>query len=381
MQIFENNPIVTTIYQRATSLTISKDFAEKQSGKTQVVAHQGSEQTNRRRQLLSVEVQVQQDKLIAEHGEEHFRQQTMQQFFNTVRSKINEDFDNKEHLYHSVLGIEDACPAILDILSARAASVNQIKDLAVSLPWLSVDLINLVNKPQYRKRVDVQVNDAKLALSYIGLDNLKLVMPTFTLKHWLPTSTAPYGLMKRKLWNDSLSVALASKTLANAQGLDEFTAFTTGMLSNIGKLAVTRCYLNTFHEMYKNELREAFDNKDKRLHNVLSKIEASEELLLEQLSMRSAQLSADLIEQMNFKRMGITEAIFDMAYGENLEKMNPIAQLVIKANAYVTFRSLAKEKLIDEEETKALIDNAKLTQEEIALLKKSDIDHIKLNFN
>ena len=44
MQIFENNQTVTTIYQRAISLSICKDFAEKQSGKVSLVDHQGSEQ-------------------------------------------------------------------------------------------------------------------------------------------------------------------------------------------------------------------------------------------------------------------------------------------------------------------------------------------------
>jgi hypothetical protein len=381
MQIFENNQAVATIYQRAISLSICKDFAEKRSGKISMVNHQGSEQKNRRRELLSVEVQAQQEKMIAEHGEEYFRKQTEVNFFNLVRTQINSDFDNKEHLYHHILGIEEACPTILDILSARAASVNQIKDLAASLSWLSIDLVNLVNKPQYRKRADVQVTDAKLALSYIGVDNLKLVMPTFTLKHWLPTSTAPYGLMKRKLWNNSLSIGLASSVLAKAQGLDEYTAFTTGMLSNIGKLAVTRSYLTTFNEMYKKEVREAFENKDKRLHNVLSKIETSEELLLEQLTLRSSQLSADLIEQMHFKRLAITEPIFDLAYAVSIEKMHPVAQLVAKAKAYVAFRSLAKEELINSDESKQLLSSVKLTAAEITLLKKSDIDHIKLNFN
>jgi hypothetical protein len=381
MQIFENNQTVATIYQRAISLSICKDFAEKQSGKIATVDHQGSEQENRRRELLSIEVQAQQEKIIAEHGEEHFRKQTMQSFFSRVASKINNDFDNKDHLYHHVLGIEDACPAILDILSARAASVNQIKDLAASLTWLSIDLINLVNKPQYRKRADVQLTDAKLALSYIGLDNLKLVMPTFTLKHWLPTTTSPFGLMKRKLWNDSLSIALAAKALAKKQGLDEFSAFTAAMLSNIGLFAITRCYLNTFNEMHKEELREAFENKDKRLHNILSTIEVSKELLLKQLIMRSSKLSADLIEQMNFSRLAITEPIFDLAYAEDIAKMHPIAKIVIKSKAYVAFRALAKDGLINDNETKALLNAVNLSSVDIALLRKSDIDHIKLIFN
>jgi len=381
MQLFDNNKSIATIYQRAIAQSISKDFADELIGKTELVNHQGSEQKNRRRELLDIEVQAQQDKIIAEHGEEHFKSQIMNVFFNEVRTQINSDFDNKEHLYHQVLGIEDAAPTILEMLSLRATSINRINPLASALPWLATDLINLVNKPQYRKRADVQVSDAKLALSYIGLDNLKLVMPTFILKHWLPKSTAPYGLMKRKLWNDSLSIALATSFLAKEQELDTFTAFTAGMLSNIGELAVTRSFLTTYHEMYKSKVRKAFHEKDKRLHTILMKIEVPKELLLEQIMMRSSKLSADLIEKMNFERLQITEPSFDLAYIDNIDKMSPIAQLVAKAKAYVTFRALAKDNLLTSDEAKLLFSSVNLSTNEITLLKKSDIDHIKLNFS
>jgi len=381
MQLFDNNQSIINIHQRAIALSISKDFADELNGKVDFDNHQGSEQKNRRRELLDIEVQAQQEKIIADHGEEHFRNQVMTSFFNEVRTQINSEFDNKEHLYHQILGIEDAAPAILEVLSLRAASVNKISPLASLLPWLGIDLINLVNKPQYRKRADVQVSDAKLALSYIGLDNLKLVMPTFILKHWLPSNTAPYGLMKRKLWNDSLSIALAASSLAKEQNFDPYIAFTAGMLSNIGQLAVTRCFLATYNEMYKNKVRKAFHEKDKRLHTILMKIDLPKELLLEQITMRSSKLTADLIEKMNFERLLITEPCFDLAYSDSIDKMSPVAQLVAKAKAYVTFRALAKDNLITSDESKLVLSSANLTAKEITLLKKSDIDHIKLNFS
>jgi hypothetical protein len=381
MQIFELNDIISSIHQRALSLCISKDFADQQSGKINLVDHQGSEQKNRRRELLNVEKEAQQEKIVAAHGEEHFRSQVTNTFYEQVRSQVNKEFDNKTHLYHNILCIEDAAPAILELLSLRATSINRIQPLASSLPWLATDLISLVNKPQYRKRADVQVNDAKLALSYIGLDNLKLVMPTFILKHWLPNTTAPHGLMKRKLWNDSLSVALAASALAKDKKLNCYSAFTTGMLSNIGQLAVTRCFLNTYNDMYKKALRKAVADKDKLLHNVLVKVNNSPELLLEQLQLRSSKLSADLIELMQFVRLPITEAMFDLAYNETIDEMSPIAQVVAKAKVYVNYRSLTKANLINDDEVSLLFETVKLSEKEISLLNKSDIDHIKLNFN
>lgn len=381
MQIFELNDLTSSLHQRAFSLSISKSFAEQLHGKINLVDHQGSEQENRRRELLSVEKEAEQEKIVAAHGEEHFRNQVTNSFYAKVRTQVNKEFDNKTHLYHNVLCIEDAAPTILELLSLRATSINKIQPLAGSLSWLSTDLISLVNKPQYRKRADVQVNDAKLALSYVGLDNLKLVMPTFILKHWLPDSTAPYGLMKRKLWNDSLSVALAASALAKAKKLDWYTAFTTGMLSNIGQLAVTRCFLNTYNDMHVKALRNSADRKDKLLHNVLAKVESSPELLLEQLLLRSSKLSADLIELMHFNRLPITEAMFDLAYSENIDDMTPVAQVVAKAKVYVNYRSLTNANLINDNEIKPLFETVKLSEAELSLLNKSDIDHIKLNFN
>ena len=380
MQIFENNDIVAPIYRRAMSLLISKEFAEQESGKVNVAIHQNSEQSNRRRELLAVEEEAKKNEIIKAHGESFFTDQVMSKFFAHVTVKINKKFDDKENLYNSILKIEDAAPNIMEILSVRAASINRIIPLVKSLPWLADELINLVNKPQYRKRADVQVTDASLALSYIGLDNLKLVMPTFMLKHWLPNSTAPYALMKRKLWNDGLAIAMSSSVLAKKEGMDEFSAFAAGMFSNLGMLAVSRCFLTTYSELHTAELKEAYENKDKKLHDTLVSFDASPELLLEQLVTRSSKISADLVELMRLDRLRITEAIFDLAYTETFEKMCPLAQIVTKAKAYVAYRSLAKDDLISTDEAKLLLTAVGITSPEISILKKSDIDHIKLNF-
>jgi len=381
MQIFEENTLVSPIYNRALSLAISKDFAHQKNGKVQNSVQQNSEQLNRRRELLAIEEEANKNKIIQAHGHEHFKAQVMNNFFNKVSGQINKDFENKENLYNNVLKIEDAAPSIMEILAIKAASINRITPLAKALPWLCSELINLVNKPQYRKRSEVQVTEPSLALSYVGLDNLKLVMPTFMLKHWLPTSTAPFPLMKRKMWNDSLSVALASQKLAKEQGLDEFTAFAAGMLSNLGLLAVTRGFLDTYTELYTKELRSAYEGKDKKLHDVLVELSAPPELLLEQLVQRSSKVAADMVELMRFDRLQITETLFDLAYATDIKHMCQIAKIVTKAKTYIAFRSLAKEDLITSDEAKALLTAGQLSTKDIALLKKSDIDHIKLIFN
>lgn len=381
MLLFEKNDKIHDIYQRSLSFAISKEFAQQRSGTVTVSDQQDSEQSSRRRELLAVEEQAKKNKIVQAHGEQHFRDQVMSRFHQKVSTELNKEFENKDNFFQNFLQIEDAAPAILELLSLKAASINRLTPLVNSLTWLSEDLINLVNKPQYRKRADVKVSDSNLAVSYVGLDNLKLVMPTFILKHWLPTSTSPFGLMKRKLWNDSLSVALASRALAKHAGIDWYRAFVAGMMSNIGLLSVTKCFVSKYNDLHTAELKEAYNNKDKRLHNALIEIGSSPELLLEQISTRSYQIGANVIEQMNFDRLPITEAMFDLAYSPIINNMCPLAQIVAKARAYVIFRGLVKEESITQEEAKLFLANAKLTAAEITLLKKSDIDHLKLNFS
>lgn len=381
MLLFENNDQVRDIYHKAISLTISKEFAELSHRSFSQVDKQNSEQENRRRELLEVEEQANQNRLIEEHGKAHFRKQVMDKLFTHVNSQVDQAFDSKENLYNNILNIEDAAPAIMEILAVRAASIKRIAPLVSSLPWLANELINLVNKPQYRKRADVQVTDSNLALTYVGLDNLKLVMPTFMLKHWLPATTSPYPLMKRKLWNDSLSIALASQVLAAEQGLDKFSAFAAGMLSNIGLLAVAKCFIQTYNDAYKQEVQTAYNERDKRLHDILVEFDMAPELLHQQIVERSAIVTADIVELMRFDRLAITEPLFDLAYTNKFSDLSALARVIAKARAYVSFRSLAKNDLINNDEAKTILSAAHLTPAEVALLKKSDIDHIKLQFN
>lgn len=381
MQLFNNNEHVLTIYNKSISLLIGKDFTEQRNGKIIVAEHQDSEQLNRRRELLAIEEEANKNKIIEAHGQNHFKAQVMEQFFTKVNEQVNALFDNKDSLYNDILKIEEAGPSVLELLCLKATSIKRIAPLINSLPWLSTEVVSLVNKPQYRKRADVQVSDANLALSYIGLDNLKLVMPTFILKHWLPSTTSPFPLLKRKLWNNSLSVALASSTLAEQEGLDKFTAFTAGMLSNIGLLAVTRCCLQTYNELHRVSVQKAYDNKDKKLHDALAEFDSSPELLLAQLTSQSDKVTADMIELMRFDRLQITEPLFDLAYATEYKNLSPMAKVVAQAKTFVAFRSLAKEELISKDETKALLASVKMTSKSITLLNKSDIDHIKLQFN
>jgi hypothetical protein len=381
MQFFESNDLTSTIYHRAMSLYISKEFAHTQKGEIYIAKYQESEQAHRRRELLDVEQKTNNEKMLQQYGEAQFVAQVTKKFYDKLSQKITTEFNNKENLFSQRLKIESAASDILELLAVNAASIKRITPLASSLPWLANELLTLVNKPQYRKRSTIKVSDSSLAVSYVGLENLKMVMPTFILKHWLPTSTEPFPTLKRKIWQDSLSIGMASRVLAKYHDLNEYDAFTAAMLSNIGVFAICRSYTELQQDMHQADLKEAYDKRDKVLHDALTKMGNDPELLFESLIKYSSQLAADMVELMRFEHLRITETIFDLAHTDNLSKMSDLAQIIIKAKAYVVYRNLSKDELIDDDEAKNWLSSSGINMKEITLLKRADIDHIKLKFD
>jgi hypothetical protein len=380
MKIFSLTPDSQSIHQRAMSLYLGKDYALQFIGSGKLNARQESEQENRRRELLAVEQQAQREKLLAEHAKAQFKEHITVKIDRTFTSRLLQLLDSPEKLYQSVLQVNQAAPDALELLSLNAASLKRVTPLIKSVPWLAQELVHLVNKPQYRKRADVIVQDPALAVNYLGIENLQLTLPTFMLKRWLPVSTQPFPLLKRKLWNDSFAIGLATKNLAEAANIDSFTAFTAAMFSNIGYFTVTRCYLALFQDIHSKALRKAFENKDKRLHDVLLTIKPPADVLLNLLVEKSHLLSAQLVEMMQFERLAITEPLFDIAYIDDIDKMHPIAQLIIKAKAYVDCRSLQQDNLLTDEEKQQCYQLVRITEADLALLRKADIDHLKLSF-
>lgn len=381
MNFFQQNEVLDPIYQRAISLLISRDFAYKQKGEIFVTNYQDSEQANQRRELLEVEQIAIQHKVIEEHGQNQFQKEVATKLLSKVKKQVVQQLESKEVVFNQILKIESAASDILEILSLRAASIKRITPLAASLPWLSNDLINLVNKPQYRKRSLVKISDPGVAVSYVGLNNLCMVMPTFILKHWLPENIKPFTTIKRKLWQNCLATAMASRTLAKSYNIDEYTAFTASILSCIGNFTVVRCLNDTFHHLHQAASKKAFSNKDKRLHDALKTVEPTPELLLELICIYNSKVAGEVVEMMHFDRLNITEAIFELSFAQDQTKMSILAKIILKSHAYIHHRSLMDEELLDKEEAKQWLTLNQLSAKDVHLLNKTDIDHIKLQFN
>ena len=118
--------------------------------------------------------------------------------------------------------------------NANAASVGA---LVATDPALTARVLRLANSPFYGNARQVSaVNDAVVLLGMKGVRNLCLLAGTYP---WLQGALPAYGLAPGALLSHSLASAIGARAVAERTGLDPDSAFTAGLLHDLGKVALS----------------------------------------------------------------------------------------------------------------------------------------------
>ncbi len=371
------------VTDRFHDLLISYQFARKQ--RLLVLGEEDDEfgeNVDDTRHLLDVEVSARENRQV----EEFSKAVCKQEMTNELNAEISAEFRVRvldvENITENIIGINDTIPAILDILSVRSASIARINPLVANLPWLVDDLIQFVNLPQYRsisnKKKNVRVDKHRTALSYVGLDNLPFVLPSFALRKWIPHSTEPFRLMKRKLWESGLGAAICCRKLAAMSGENEAAAFTAGMFHDLGKSAIIRLYFKIFDEIWKQKLTHARENRLKDEHDGLVDLTPDPAMLRSLFGEFSSSLSASIVEHFNLKRFIFLPAMEEHASDLPYEKMSPAGQILSKGIAYSRYKTLQRHNLISKDEAKAHFKRSHLKAEEVIALRKLSLKRLNI---
>jgi HD-like signal output (HDOD) protein len=128
---------------------------------------------------------------------------------------------------------------VLDVVRDPEYSIDILVDLVRTDPALTGRILKLCNSALYGLHKEVMsVADA---VAYLGTRNLvKLVLVSCAATHFTQARTSPYT-DPATLWRHTYSVATACQWLAMRSGFAQAdTAFTTGILHNIGKIVLSQ---------------------------------------------------------------------------------------------------------------------------------------------
>ncbi|GGD73326.1 HDOD domain-containing protein [Lacimicrobium alkaliphilum] len=381
----EQQRIIQDIEHRFTSLQIGVDMARKVTASDNDNADSIlPEIETSGRQLLRVEKQAKRDKTLNQKHHQKFLDSLLEKLNREILIRLEEKLEDTELLYSKILGVNENLPDVLDVMAVRASSIGRIEPLVATIPWLNADLVKMINMPRYR-RTDKQgkvipVDSLRVALSFMGIENLKMVIPALAFRRWTPQITDPFPNIKTRLWEHSIGTALSCKKIAEIVELDGGQAFTLGMLHDIGKIVLVRLYFRLFDEVQRDAIAEAHAATMRDEHSALAELQPSGEFLKEILGKHGLAISSRLIERMDLRRVFISPAMHEVADNKPVAEMSDLAKVAAQGSAYSKYRMLKTYRLINMEEAKSYLKGFQMPPGALATLKVTDLKRLNLSF-
>ena len=134
---------------------------------------------------------------------------------------------------------------VLALVNNEDVGVRQVGDLIKMDPSFSAELLRFANSALFGSRREVR--NLKHAIGLVGLDRVK-VMATFVAVNRMVRSAVRSQAL-RKVWLHSLATAVIAEELSLVSNVARDSAYTTGLLHNLGCLGMMSAYPDEYSRM------------------------------------------------------------------------------------------------------------------------------------
>ncbi|RPA35471.1 HDOD domain-containing protein [Shewanella vesiculosa] len=299
----------------------------------------------------------------------------------TVNNAIEHQLANPQMILEAS-AIGEGQILLLDLLLDPDLNINRLRPIIESISWLSRDLINLINSPasghRRPKNSDVQVTDIKLVLNYIGIENLRLLIPYFCLRHWLPTGNANLLWITRKLWRYSMVSAIAAQTLAELHNKEPSLAYCCALMYQFATSIILSQSGHIFDKTWGTWLREASLSREKQVYDAIMATDFPAEAVLEQVLQHSHSLNWQLLSLLQFDDSAMTQVLKELDHDYHFTELSVDAAIVAKASCYAKVLLLEEQQQIDPQEKRIMFDYYQFSAQELIRLKGKNFRKLNL---
>lgn len=299
----------------------------------------------------------------------------------TVNNAIEHQLANPQMILEAS-AIGEGQILLLDLLLDPDLNINRLRPIIESISWLSRDLINLINSPasghRRPKNSDVQVTDIKLVLNYIGIENLRLLIPYFCLRHWLPTGNANLLWITRKLWRYSMVSAIAAQTLAELHNKEPSLAYCCALMYQFATSIILSQSGHIFDKTWGTWLREASLSLEKQVYDAIMATDFPAEAVLEQVLQHSHSLNWQLLSLLQFDDSAMTQVLKELDHDYHFTELSVDAAIVAKASCYAKVLLLEEQQQIDPQEKRIMFDYYQFSAQELIRLKGKNFRKLNL---
>ncbi|MBR9727697.1 HDOD domain-containing protein [Shewanella intestini] len=279
-------------------------------------------------------------------------------------------------------GIDQKQILLIEQLVKKEPSFKQMQPLIENISWLSRDLVTLMNSPSSKHRrpqsTDVKLKDLKLALNYIGIENLQIFIPSNCFKQWLPSGNANVLWTTRKLWRYSMVTAIAAKALSQLHGLNSSLIYSSALMYQMGTAVILNTSMMQYDKTWGDWLREASKAREKEVYDAVMATEFPASNVLKLILEYGHQLNWQLMTLMDFENSQLTHVLKELDQDYHFNELSVSAATVAKASCYAKVYLLSELNLIEPNEMKVMFDYYQFTEEELAHLKLQNYRNLDL---
>lgn len=134
---------------------------------------------------------------------------------------------------------------VLALVGHEDVAIRDLGDLVKMDPSFSAELLRFANSALFGSRHEVK--SVSQAIILLGLDRVK-TMATMVAVNRMVRGSVRIGAL-RKVWVHSLATALIAEEAARVSGLPNDTAYTAGLLHNLGTLGLMSAYPEEYERM------------------------------------------------------------------------------------------------------------------------------------
>tara|TARA_B100000700_G_scaffold57935_1_gene62913 strand:+ start:33069 stop:34214 length:1146 start_codon:yes stop_codon:yes gene_type:complete len=316
-----------------------------------------------------------------EEKKQNYINQVAEELFSKVEKEIIKKLDKPKELIQEISPIPEVVVSLIEDSNVKASSINKINNLLTNYSIIHRDLVSLMNNGAFQKKMGIQtnkkINNYKLAVSYMGLDNAKNVIPTLIAKKYFLFENSYFPLTPKKLWLHNILTANVAKILAedNNEKHPEFF-YLSGLFHDIGLMFLFRLYDDIHYSTWVNEVKESRENQEYDKNRALGEIQPSKIHLRNLFLKYGEKVTKIIFESLNFNRIPLPE-VYESWAEDSFKEQTNYAKILTKANAYSEFLLLYKNKLISLEDGKKFLQSNHFTNQEISKIQKVNINYLQ----
>lgn len=383
--------LASTMNNRFEHLLVSSDEAILLTGqkteKQRIMEE--SEQADARRELLFVEevnIKNREEKTQKQHL---FIQQVEAEFHVSLMNDLAERFRNTSYVLEKVLGFDPSIGKILDVLYTESCSISRLEVFIKELNWLSDAILSFIKQPTYR-RFDskgrlIVIDTLRSALSFIGIESLCTLLPALIAKRSLPPKSALFPELQKHLWEYTLGTGKACRAIAEKEGMKWYLGYNIGLMSTIGRNAITTMYLKAFEGKLREKIIEEQKKNNPVQAEALNTLVPSHKYLISLWHRYADNLNNDIVASLKCRWLifgigfedytRIKEISFAHVKEQNL---HPLTNLLFRCQGYMQFKMMKGKNLISKQASLLYLRNFGIVSDDVVLLMKTNLTVLEI---